>query len=123
MRFSKDELNYGFSFFELPQFHERSPTNLFDLECLKLHVAIRAVWLLYRRGKWDLLESIGLPRALYGEKFLKYDARWITTDHGLLRTDAQAEHFADAVPGVRIAASLLIEEYRMIFSERIVGNE
>lgn len=90
---------------------------LFDLDCLTLETAIRAVWILYRRGKWNLLEEIGLSKERYNERFYKFDTEYIMSDHGLLRRAQQVEAFADACPGVRIAAMELNDRYREAFRE------
>lgn len=100
-------------------YRPRSKEAYFDRECLKLNTAIRAVWILYRRGRWELLESIMLPRWKYEKPFLDYDNKHIFTEHGLIRTDRQTMHFAESIPGVIIAASILIEEYRDLYIERL----
>lgn len=86
--------------------------------------AIKAIWLLYRRGKWPLLESIGVSQSLYEGLFREFDTRYITSDHGLLRQEAQVHAFLQFVgPDVVDKAVFLLHMYWLISSiERSIDS-
>lgn len=46
---------------------------LYDAECERAGVALKAIWLLYRRGRWDLLSGMGLTRAEFEQTFEQFD--------------------------------------------------
>lgn len=93
------------------------PMNLWDEQCLKLSTAVKAIWILYRRGKWDLLECIGFPRKEYEHLFIKFDLQHITSEHGLLRTERQVIAVMHAIPGMALCGITLIEMYKRQFLE------
>lgn len=45
----------------------------YDPRCERVEVALRAIWLLFRRAKWDLLLLCGLPRAEFEPLFEAFD--------------------------------------------------
>ncbi|GHO55493.1 hypothetical protein [Ktedonobacter robiniae] len=95
----------------------------YDVRCLERAVAIRAVYLLWKKGAWKELDEIGLGREIQ-EPF--EDAE----DHlpgSRPRTDAQTDVFMAALPfplqeRVRLAADLLVLSYRHIFQDEIKAD-
>ncbi|GCE45160.1 hypothetical protein EI42_06172 [Thermosporothrix hazakensis] len=61
----------------------------FDRDCLKTTVAIRAIWLLWRRGRWAELGYLGLTSEDIKE-FVSFDLERVTGEGGRLRGDRQA---------------------------------
>ena len=62
----------------------------YDPRCTRIEVALRAIWLLYRRGKWDLLGQAGLDEQRFEPLFWTYAD---TLPTYVLRTDTQALQF------------------------------
>lgn len=62
----------------------------YDPRCTRIEVALRAIWLLYRRGKWDLLAECGITKARFDTLFWAFDERLETEK---LRTDQQTLAF------------------------------
>lgn len=58
----------------------------YDPACERVETAVKAIWLLYRRAKWNLLEVAGLPREQIEPLLAAYD---LTIDaHYLTNTTA-----------------------------------
>jgi len=83
----------------------------FDPACTRIDKAVAAIWLLYRRAKWALLDDLGLRRHVVEPIFGAYDMRYISTDHGRIHTEKQAAHLIGMYPQVEIAALDLISRY------------
>lgn len=45
----------------------------YDPRCERVEVALRAIWLLFRRAKWELLALTGLPRREFEPLFEAFD--------------------------------------------------
>lgn len=61
-----------------------------DPSCERLDTAIKAIWLLYRRARWTILEELlGLPRSELERIFGQFDMRYVASDHGKLRSETQ----------------------------------
>ncbi len=69
----------------------RVPIDRYDPACERIDTAIKAIWKLYRRGKWVLLSELGLTRKEMEEVFDEFDGLYITTDHGLLYQEATVQ--------------------------------
>jgi hypothetical protein len=63
----------------------------YDPACERVDVAIKAIWKLYRRGKWSCLSEYGLTRSDMEEIFYEFDNNFIVTDHGLLYQEATVQ--------------------------------
>jgi hypothetical protein len=63
----------------------------YDPACERIDTAVKAIWKLYRRGKWGCLSELGLTRKEMEEVFDEFDALYITTDHGLLYQEATVQ--------------------------------
>lgn len=62
----------------------------YDPACERIDTAIKAMWLLYRRGKAGLIaERMGLPRSEVEDKFLAFDLRYIQSERGRITTEKQ----------------------------------
>lgn len=63
---------------------------VWDPACERVDTAIKAMWLLYRRGKAGLIaERMGLPRREVEERFLAFDLRYIQSERGRITTEKQ----------------------------------
>lgn len=85
----------------------------FDQELLKYETGIRAVWLLYRWGKWGWLEDLGIIRQEVEPAFEEMETRVIRDR----LTRLQVDRFA-MIPGVREAARELQLAYALKFYDR-----
>jgi hypothetical protein len=63
------ELIDGFHFEEVPQFNRDDP---YDEEALGPVAGMRAIWLLYKAGRWDYLEDLGVSRARVEPKLQRF---------------------------------------------------
>lgn len=72
----------------------------YDPRCTRIEVALRAIWLLYRRKKWDLLERAGIDQETFDILFWAY-ADQLLTENGeaRIRTDQQTLAFLRYVRG------------------------
>lgn len=62
----------------------------YDPACERLDVAIKAIWLLYRRARWAILEDLtGMERCALEPIFVQFDMLHISSDHGRIRSDTQ----------------------------------
>lgn len=64
----------------------------FEEECESYSVAIRAIWLLWRRGKKKLIKHTGLDWMEVNKRFSVFDLMYITHENGKLRTEEQTKH-------------------------------
>jgi hypothetical protein len=66
----------------------------FDPRCTRIEVALRALWVLYLRDKWDLLAECGLDREQFETLFRSYRITLETDDRSpRIRTDQQTLAF------------------------------
>lgn len=62
----------------------------YDPACDRIDTAIKAMWLLYRRGKVNILADwMQLPRAEVEARFLDFDLRYIQSDRGKIVSEKQ----------------------------------
>ncbi len=89
----------------------------YDPACERIDTAIKAIWKLYRRGKWGCLSELGLTRKEMEEVFDEFDSLYITTDHGLLYQEATVqqlikfEHDKRGTKMILTAAMELVARY------------
>lgn len=62
----------------------------YDPRCTRIEVALRAIWLLYLRNKWDLLAEAGIPKETFDTLFWAFSER-LETER--IRTEAQTLQF------------------------------
>jgi hypothetical protein len=74
----------------------------FDEKMLSDHVAVGAIWLLYKWGRWGALEDIGLEREKVEPLFKQFEATNVTnTKPGKQPlTKKQAQALEKLVPGL-----------------------
>lgn len=66
----------------------------YDPRCTRIEVALRALWLLYLRDNWDLLDRCGVDRDRFDTLFWAYKRHLEATETPLrLRTDQQTLQF------------------------------
>lgn len=87
-------------------------------ECLEFSTGVRAVWLLYRWGRWDLLKRLGIPRTAEGV-FQEFEDTNILGVGGKLKSEAQVRALTKAYPSVVGAATQLVGLYMIQFSAEI----
>jgi hypothetical protein len=68
----------------------------FDRKLTRRDIGVRAVWLLYKRGKWGYLEDFGIDRAVAGPAFERFEAENAV---GRRLTKSQVKKLAK-IPGV-----------------------
>ena len=62
----------------------------FDPACERVDTAIKAMWLLYRRGKAGLIaERMHVPKREIEDKFLAFDLRYIQSERGRITSEKQ----------------------------------
>lgn len=90
---------------------------VFDREALETEAGVRALWLLYKWGRWDYLEDFGLDRAEAEGAFVAFDAENITENrpgrHPLTRK--QCRVLLGQVPGLAEAGKELRLAYALLF--------
>jgi len=69
----------------------------FDREAVAEDAGVRAVWLLYRRGKWGFLEDFGIERRTAEREFKKFEATHVLGDR---LTRVQIRRLAKVIPGL-----------------------
>lgn len=89
----------------------------FNVKCTRKEVALSAIWIMYRRGMWQELASIGLPREKYEPLFRAYESRNRFNRHGYLRSTAQAMVFGAMDRQIVSSASRLVGLYIMLYGE------
>lgn len=88
----------------------------YDPRCERFETAVKAIWLLYRRSKWDLLALMGLPRADFEPIFTTFDLlieRHYLDDETATRLLTYTRQFR-AQSGIRLlsAVTWMIGKYR-----------
>lgn len=85
----------------------------YDPECARIETALKAIWLLYRRDKWKLLEPYGVSQAEFQMFFVIFEEQY-----GIhrLRTDRQTVLFLNYLRRVdrRLAIRLLSAALQLI---------
>jgi hypothetical protein len=62
----------------------------YDPACERIDTAVKAIWLLYRRARWNLLEEVmGMDRSDLERIFGQFDMQFVASDHGRIRTESQ----------------------------------
>ncbi|GHO44548.1 hypothetical protein KSX_27110 [Ktedonospora formicarum] len=84
---------------------------LYDPACMRFDTAIRAVWILYRRGKWRELETLGLNRSECEPIFQQFDMECIFADNGLIKTESETFELIMRCPAVAQAANDMVLQY------------
>jgi hypothetical protein len=108
---------------ELERGDARSQFERYDPACERIDTAIKAIWKLYRRGKWVLLSELGLTRREMEALFDEFDAVYITTDHGLIYQEATVQQFIRyeqeklGTQKILTAAAVLIARYIWTFQD------
>lgn len=88
----------------------------YDPACARVETALRAIWMLYRRDKWVLLEEMGIPKAEFQMEFQEFGDQY---DIGrYLRGDRQTLEFLTYFRrlDIRLAVRLLSAAVWMIGS-------
>ena len=98
--------------------------HFYDIRCLDRNVAIRAIFLLWRRAAWVELADMGLGREI-DEPF--HDAADYIPGYRL-RNDTHTETFLAALPfGVQerviLGADILIRAYKTIYASELAADE
>jgi hypothetical protein len=95
----------------------------FDRACTYPDTAVKAIWLLYRRGMWANLAKIGLPRAQFVTKFETFDDQFLSGDVGRVRTERDVHNLIQFIPEVLTAAIRLSGVYTVLNSTSILVGE
>jgi hypothetical protein len=98
---------------------DRRKTTAYDTEALKPEAGVRALWLLYRRGQWGLLEDSGLHRENIEPIFSAFSADNII---GPRLTKAQVRRLVALTPGLEEASIHLRIDYALHWYEKERGN-
>jgi phage tail protein X len=84
----------------------------FDMEALTPETGVRAIWLLYERGQWGMLEDFGLHRAATKPIFDAYAANNVV---GTRLTRVQVRELIAATPGLAEISFQLRQAYALQF--------
>jgi len=77
-------------YFPEPEGKKEEDWKKYDPSCERLDVAVKAVWLLYRRAKWEILEDLtGMEQEDLEAIFEQFDLLHISSDHGRIRSENQ----------------------------------
>lgn len=90
----------------------------FDPACLLIPVAIKALWLAYKRGHWEVLRKLGLRREDIEEPFKMYDALRVARTPGL-RGNKQVLALLKAYPPLIDAAVRLVGLYMISWDREL----
>jgi hypothetical protein len=83
----------------------------YDPMCASVDTGLRAVWLLHSRGKWSLLEELGLSRSEHQEGFEGFG----DTISGRVPNKKEVVRFGLSVPGALRAAEALTSRYKTLY--------
>jgi hypothetical protein len=86
----------------------------FDTDALKPEAGVRALWLLYQRGQWGLLEDFGLHREVIEPIFSAFSADNII---GPRLTRVQVRRLVALTPGLEEASIRLRIDYALHWYE------
>lgn len=81
----------------------------FDRAALEADTGIRAIWLLYKRGKWGFLEDFGVERAVAERFFIQFERDYTVAGRltkGQCRLVEQFPGVAEAGRELRLAYAL-----------------
>lgn len=84
--------------------------------CERLDTAVKAIWLLYRRGRWGCLAAVNLPRHQVEEDFARFDYDHIASEKGRIRTEEQVFTLIRYCPLVLPAALEVMKRYTRLTS-------
>ena len=96
---------------------------LYDQRCFALSTAIKAVWLLFLRDKWNLLEEIGIDKETHLPLFTLFMFEFVGDDtRHRVRNQAETRALVLMAPKVLDGAISLSGKYAALMSpERIVA--
>jgi hypothetical protein len=92
--------------------HYATTELIYDPQCERVDTAVKAIWLLFRWGKWQLLEQIGMPRDAVEEDLVRFDMEEVVADHGRIHTEAQTLKLRRYCPLVLYGALMLLKGYQ-----------
>ena len=101
---------------------EGNVQDLFDTACLTIPTAVKALWLLYRRGRWDLLKRVGVKRGQAERVLLGFEDAGTFGVGGNLKSQKQMKALLRTYPPLLDAAVRLVGVY-MIAMGPEVKNE
>ena len=84
---------------------------VYDPHCESLLTATRAIWMLYLRGKWDLLAQYGITRA-YEPDFELFNISYIQREDGKLGRDVEVFALIRYLPMITQVANRLVGDYQ-----------
>lgn len=90
----------------------------FDPACLLIPTAVKALWLAYKRGHWEVLRKLGLRREDIDEPFKMYDALRVARTPGL-RGNKQVLALLKAYPPIVDAAVRLVGLYMISWDNEL----
>lgn len=102
----------GYSVEEIPQLSGKERST-WDKD-VSFNTALRAIFLLYRRDRWEQLWEIGLEREHFEPLFKHFDKAYFPDFKGLLKTREDARALLEFVPGVGVAAADMLEQYKRL---------
>ncbi len=86
----------------------------FDREALRPEAGVRAIWILYKRGAWGLLEDIGIDRNQTESIFRKFEDDHLVSER---LTKAQVRTLLTIIPGLKGASTELRVNYALVYYE------
>lgn len=89
---------------------------LVDVHCESYIVACRALWLLYLRGKWDLLRELQVERKEVEPLFDLFSAAYLG-DRSRITTEAEVISLLRNVPELVWSLILMVGAYQMKVKE------
>lgn len=81
---------------------------------METEAGVRAVWLLYRRGKWSYLEDFGIDRRVAEREFHRFEQTHVIGDR---LTKVQVRRLAMVIPGLAEAGVELRLAYILRFAK------
>lgn len=91
----------------------------FCRECLDQRTAVKAVWLAYLWGRWDILSRLGIRRKDAEPIFEKFKDANVLGDGGRLKSIRQVYALLRAYPRVVDASAKLVGLYLIAMSSEI----
>lgn len=90
----------------------------FDPACASPITAVKAIFLLWRRGRWALLQRVfpAIPRERLDLIFTIFDEVFVEGERGI-RTEEQVFELVRMFPPMAEAAVLMVGVYQMRFRE------
>lgn len=85
------------------------------MAALEPEAGIRALFLLYKRGRWGELDDLGLPRHVIEPALRRFEAETLITDR-LSKT--QVATLLKTVPGLKEAGQELRLAYALLYIDR-----